>query len=95
MRLLSGHPGVSVEVLTADRSAGQEFKAIYPQFHFKKNLPKLSKWEDTQSLIESCDVAFCCLPHGTTQEIISILAANSPVKVRQGFFFESILGEVP
>ena len=57
---LMRHPGVSVEVLTADRSAGQEFKAIYPQFHFKIYLPKLSKWEETQSLIESCDVAFCC-----------------------------------
>ena len=24
---------------------------------------------------------FCCLPHGTTQEIIKLLATNSPVKI--------------
>ena len=77
MRLLSGHSGVSIEVLTADRSAGQTFKSIYPQFSYRNDLPMLTKWEDTQKQIENCDVVFCCLPHGTTQEIIGSLAENS------------------
>lgn len=81
MRILVNHPSAEIEVLTADRSAGKQFKTIYPQFSYRKDLPLLTKWEDSQQSIEKCDVAFCCLPHGTTQEIISKLAAASPVKV--------------
>lgn len=81
MRLLVQHQHVQVNVLTADRSAGQEFKTVYPQYSYLKNLPKLSKWEDSSREIEACDVAFCCLPHGTTQEIISHLASKSKVKI--------------
>jgi len=81
MRLLLNHPETKIDVLSAtDRNAGQEFKAIYPQFSYVKNLPKLTKWEESQKQIEECDVAFCCLPHGTTQEIISKLS-KSPVKI--------------
>ena len=36
MRLLSSHDGVEISVLTADRSAGQSFKSIYPQFSHVK-----------------------------------------------------------
>ena len=81
MRILSGHPNIDVKVLTADRSAGQEFKAIYPQFAYNPNIPKLTRWEDSKSEIEKCDVAFCCLPHGTTQEIIAELAKSPTVKI--------------
>ena len=78
MRLLSNHPYIDVKVLTStERNAGQEFKKIYPQFAYKKDIPKLTLWEDSKSEIEGCDVAFCCLPHGTTQEIIAELAAAS------------------
>lgn len=80
MRLLTNHPYIDVKVLTADRSAGSEFKSIYPQFAYRKDIPKLTRWEDSQGEIEKCDVAFCCLPHGTTQEIIAQLA-KSPVKI--------------
>ena len=78
MRLLTNHPGVKVDVLTADRSAGQTFKSIYPQFSYRSDLPMLTKWEDSEKQIQDCDLAFCCLPHGTTQEIISSLAKASP-----------------
>ena len=78
MRLLSGHPEVKVEVLTAtERNAGQEFKTIYPQFAYRNDLPKLTLWEQSRKAIEECDVAFCCLPHGTTQEIIRDLHSSS------------------
>lgn len=79
-RILLNHPHAQLEVLTAERSAGQEFKSIFPQFAFRKNLPKLTRVEDSYSQIENCDVAFCCLPHGTTQEIIAKLA-KSNVKI--------------
>lgn len=81
MRLLASHAHVQIDVLTADRSVGLEFKQIYPQFSYNKHLPLLSKWEDSQSQIEASDVVFCCLPHGTTQEIISILAKSSAAKI--------------
>ena len=78
MRLLTTHPHVSVDVLTStERNAGKEFKSIFPQYSYCKDLPKLSLWEDARKEIEDCDVAFCCLPHGTTQEIINELASNS------------------
>lgn len=76
-RILLNHPQASLEVLTADRSAGQEFRSIFPQFSFRKDLPKLTRVEDSVSDIEKCDVAFCCLPHGTTQEIIAQLSKSS------------------
>ena len=85
MRLLTVHPRVDVSVLTStERNAGKELKTIYPQFSHLKDLPKLSLWEDTKKEIEDCDIAFCCLPHGTTQEIISELCGsdkNSKVRV--------------
>ncbi len=78
MRLLSNHPYIDVKVLTStERNAGQEFKKIYPQFAYRTDIPKLTLWEDSKKEIECCDVAFCCLPHGTTQEIIAELAAAS------------------
>ena len=77
-RILINHPGVKLQVLTGDRSAGMPFRQIFPQFSHIKDLPILTKWEDSQKEIEKCDVAFCCLPHGTTQEIIKILATNAP-----------------
>ena len=77
VRLLTNHHGVKIEVLTADRSAGQTFKSIYPQFSYRDDLPILTKWEDSKAAIEDCDMAFCCLPHGTTQEIINSLATAS------------------
>ena len=77
IRLLTNHPSIEVKVLTADRSAGMDFAKIYPQFAYRKDLPRLTKWEDSESEIAGCDVALCCLPHGTTQEIIGQLAKTS------------------
>lgn len=83
LRLLSSHPHVTVDVLTStDRNAGQDFKNIFPQFASRSDLPKLTLWEDSKKQIEACDVAFCCLPHGTTQDIIQQLAmASRAIKI--------------
>jgi N-acetyl-gamma-glutamyl-phosphate reductase len=83
MRLLTLHPGTKVDVLTAERTAGQEFKKIYPQFSNRNDLPLLSKWEEKVDEIKACDLVFCCLPHGTTQEIISVLATSLSTKAMQ------------
>lgn len=36
VRLLLGHTGVEITVLTGNTQAGQEFSAVYPQFHYAK-----------------------------------------------------------
>jgi N-acetyl-gamma-glutamylphosphate reductase len=81
VRLLSYHPHIKINVLTGDKSSGQEFKTIYPQYAYRTDLPKLTNWESSQGDIEKTDMVFCCLPHGTTQNIISILAKTPSLKV--------------
>ncbi|CBN75215.1 N-acetyl-gamma-glutamyl-phosphate reductase, C-terminal part [Ectocarpus siliculosus] len=71
VRLLLGHTGVEITVLTGNTQAGQEFSAVYPQFHYAKDLPALTRHEDHDW--KDVDCVFCCLPHATTQEIISQL----------------------
>lgn len=83
LRLLAQHPLAEVSVLTADRSAGKEIGSVYPQFAygaFGTSLPTLVKndevdWESAASLV------FCCLPHATTQDIISALPLSSGLRV--------------
>ena len=83
MRLLTVHPGVDIRVLTStERNSGKNFASIYPQFAYRKDIPALTLWEDTKKEIEECDIAFCCLPHGTTQEIINELCSSKISKVR-------------
>ena len=85
MRLLTVHPHTEIKVLTStERNSGKDFGSIYPQFSYRKDIPALTLWEDTKKEIEDCDIAFCCLPHGTTQEIISELCSNKQSKVRVG-----------
>lgn len=81
VRLLSSHSQIKIKILTGDRSSGQEFKTIFPQYAYRNDLPTLTNWETSQNDIEKCDVAFCCLPHGTTQQIISILSKTPSLKV--------------
>ncbi|CAN0107256.1 unnamed protein product, partial [Sphacelaria rigidula] len=71
VRLLLGHDNVEISVLTGNTQAGQEFSAVYPQFHYAKHLPTLTKHEEHDW--KDVDCVFCCLPHATTQEIISQL----------------------
>ena len=79
LRLLTLHEGIQVDILTGtERNAGKSFKDIFPQFAHRNDLPLLTTWKESQSEIEKCDVAFCCLPHGTTQEIVGALATNAP-----------------
>lgn len=82
-RLLLGHPDVEISVLTADRNAGNSYQTVFPQFTPFKHLPKLLKWEDAQEEIGKCDVVFCCLPHGTSQEIIRKLNKYPSLKVME------------
>jgi len=68
IRLLARHPGAAMTVLTADRRAGQPLGTIFPHLA-GLDLPDLVRIEDADW--EAVDAVFCCLPHGTTQEVIA------------------------
>src|SRR5882672_9148674 len=77
VRLLLRHPYVEIVLLTADRRAGQEMRAVFPQFSPFK-LPKLVSIEGLDWKKAALDLAFCALPHATTQKVIGDLLANAP-----------------
>ncbi|WP_029355411.1 N-acetyl-gamma-glutamyl-phosphate reductase [Bosea sp. 117] len=67
VRLLVRHPRVEIVALTADRKAGQSMADVFPQFA-PLSLPKLVTIEEVDW--SNVDLAFCALPHGTTQQVI-------------------------
>jgi N-acetyl-gamma-glutamyl-phosphate reductase len=77
VRLLLRHPGVQLDLLTADRRAGQEMRDVFPQFA-PFDLPKLISIDGLDWKKAKLDLAFCALPHGTTQKVIKELLANAP-----------------
>jgi N-acetyl-gamma-glutamyl-phosphate reductase len=77
VRLLLRHPSVEIVLLTADRRAGQEMAAVFPQFSPFK-LPRLVSIEETDWTKAGLDLAFCALPHGTTQKVVSDVLAKAP-----------------
>ena len=77
VRLLLRHPNVEIALLTADRRAGQEMRAVFPQFA-PFDLPKLVSIESVDWKAANLDLAFCALPHATTQKVIKELVAASP-----------------
>jgi N-acetyl-gamma-glutamyl-phosphate reductase len=77
LRLLIRHPLVEIVLLTADRRAGKPMSDVFPQFA-PYNLPILTSIDDTDWQKAGLDLAFCGLPHGTTQKVIADLLAKAP-----------------
>src|SRR5688572_25410138 len=77
VRLLLCHPRVELVLLTADRKAGQEMRTVFPQFAPFK-LPTLVSIESIDWAKANLDLAFCALPHATTQKVLSDLLAKAP-----------------
>jgi N-acetyl-gamma-glutamyl-phosphate reductase len=73
LRLLAGHPRFRIAALTADRNAGEEMVDVYAHT-LPQNLPTLTKIEDVDW--SDIQAVFCCLPHGTTQEVIAGLPTH-------------------
>jgi len=76
IRLLAGHPSISIVALTADRKAGQTMDAVFPHLA-GLGLPPLVAIDQVD--FAAADAVFCCLPHGTTQEVIAGLPAHLKV----------------
>jgi N-acetyl-gamma-glutamyl-phosphate reductase len=77
LRLLIRHPGVEIVLLTAERRAGQEVARVFPQFS-PYALPTLVAIEGLDWKKAGLDLAFCALPHATTQKVVKALLANAP-----------------
>jgi N-acetyl-gamma-glutamyl-phosphate reductase len=77
VRLLLRHPRVEIAVLTADRRAGKSMAEVFPQFA-PYALPTLTAIDDLDWRATKLDLAFCALPHGTTQKVIADLLERAP-----------------
>ncbi|KAH7673540.1 N-acetyl-gamma-glutamyl-phosphate reductase protein [Dioscorea alata] len=67
VRLLANHPHFGITLMTADRKAGQSIGSVFPHL-ITQDLPDMVAIKDAD--FSDVDAVFCCLPHGTTQEVI-------------------------
>lgn len=70
VRLIATHPRLDIVALSGDRKAGMEMASVFP-FLRHLNLPKLCKIEEID--FAKVDLAFCALPHATSQAVIAKL----------------------
>jgi N-acetyl-gamma-glutamyl-phosphate reductase len=77
VRLMLRHPRAEIALLTADRRAGKPMAEVFPQFA-PYRLPTLTAVEEAEWAALKLDLAFCGLPHGTTQKVIADLLARAP-----------------
>src|SRR5215469_16085154 len=77
VRVLLRHPRAEIALLTAERSAGKAMRDVFPQFS-PFALPQLVAIEGLDWSSLALDVAFCALPHATTQKVIKELLEKSP-----------------
>jgi N-acetyl-gamma-glutamyl-phosphate reductase len=77
LRLLIAHPNVEIALLTAERRAGQDMREVFPQFS-PFALPRLLAVDEVDWQAAALDLAFCALPHATTQSVIKRLLGQAP-----------------
>lgn len=76
VRLISTHPSFRIAALSGDRKAGQPMHEVYPHLRHM-DLPDLVKIEDID--FSNIDLAFCALPHATSQAVVSALPGTLKV----------------
>jgi N-acetyl-gamma-glutamyl-phosphate reductase len=76
VRLLALHPSFRIMAMTGDRKAGMGMETVFPHLG-GLDLPKLVSIDQVD--FATVDAVFCCLPHGTTQEVIAALPASVKV----------------
>ena len=77
VRMLLRHPRAELTLLTAERSAGKKMRDVFPQFS-PFELPTLVALDGLDWAAAGLDVAFCALPHATTQKVLKALLAQAP-----------------
>lgn len=68
LRLLAGHDGMEVAMLSAERRAGRSLAEVFPHLAFMRAPDMISLDAFDYSAL---DAVFCCLPHGTTQDVLA------------------------
>ena len=76
VRLIATHPSMRIVALTGDRKAGMPMAEVFP-FLAHLDLPVLSKIEEVDW--SGVDLAFCALPHATSQAVIKELPRDLKV----------------
>jgi N-acetyl-gamma-glutamyl-phosphate reductase len=73
VRLLALHPAARIVALTGERQAGKAMAEVFPHLA-GIYLPRLIKIDEVDWA--GVDLAFCALPHGTTQAVVSAIPAQ-------------------
>jgi len=73
LRLLSRHGGMDVTMLSAERRAGTALSEVFPHLAVMR-APDLITIDAFD--YSALNAVFCCLPHGTAQEVIASLPAH-------------------
>ena len=73
VRLIASHPEMEVAALSGNSKAGMTMAQVFPHLRHL-DLPVLTTIEDMS--FDGIDLAFCALPHKTSQEVISALPRN-------------------
>ena len=76
VRLIATHPTFRIKALSGDRKAGQPMSSVYPHLRHM-DLPDLVRIEDID--FAGIDLAFCALPHATSQAVIAKLPSDLKV----------------
>lgn len=76
LRLLAGHEGMEIRLLTGERRAGKALAEVFPHLA-GLGAPDLRRIDDAD--YGALDAVFCCLPHGTTQQVIAALPSHLKV----------------
>lgn len=70
VRIIATHPSMKIVALSGDRKAGMPMADVFPHLRHLE-LPVLEKIEDID--FSGVDLAFCALPHATSQAVIAAL----------------------
>ncbi len=70
LRLLAGHPGVSLQVITSRGQAGTSVSALFPNLRGRVELPFT---EPDVNRLGECDVVFFATPNGTAMNMAPAL----------------------
>ena len=77
VRMLLRHPRAEIVLLTAERSAGKAMREVFPHFS-PFALPQLVAVDGFDWAAAALDIAFCALPHATTQKVLREVLKQSP-----------------
>ena len=76
LRILSGHPGVTIGAITAHSNAGSRLGELQPHLH---GLSSRILEDTTVENLAGHDVVFLALPHGASADIAAKLSGDTVV----------------